>query len=62
MVQPEGIILVNAYKAEYRKKLESLLGESIIRFKGSFDVDIYSKEETQRNKMAYQIRGQTIEN
>lgn len=32
------------------------MGESVVRFRGSWDVDNYSNEEAQRNKMASQLR------
>lgn len=33
-----------------------------MRFKGSWDIDFYANEESQRNKMALQIRSQAKEN
>lgn len=62
LTEPEGLLLITAYGNEYRKKLVQLLGESVIRFKGSWQFDIYSKEDGLRNKMAYQIRNQVLDN
>jgi hypothetical protein len=43
LTQPESAYLLSEYYRIYKSKLLSLLGESIIRFEGSFDIDIYSK-------------------
>lgn len=36
LTEPEGLLLITAYSNEYKKKLVELLGESVIRFKGSW--------------------------
>lgn len=59
LMESQGWIMLDAYLCEYNQKYEKLLNESVIKFKGSYDVDIYANEELQRNKMAYQIRSQS---
>jgi hypothetical protein len=45
----------------YRRQLKEKVGESIARFKGSWDIDIYCDEEQMRTKLAYQLRNQDKE-
>jgi hypothetical protein len=41
--------------------LEEKVGESIARFKGSWDVDPYCDEENLRTQLAHQLRNQDKE-
>lgn len=56
-----GKIFFTKRCAEYSKKMKEKVGESIIRFKGSRDVDHYCDEEEMRAKLAYQLRNQDKE-
>lgn len=46
---------------EYQQKLKNKIGESIIRFKGLKDIDLYSNSEEmeRRNLMINQLRNQS---
>ena len=48
----------NSKCLDYQKKTKEKVGESVVRFKGSRDVDLYGNEEEMRNKLAYQLRNQ----
>lgn len=61
-MEPQGAVMLDVYQEEYKQRLNKLIGESVIRFKGSWDIDFYASEEALRNKMAFQIRTQTKEN
>ena len=45
----------------YRENLLKKVCESIIRFSGQWDIDIFENEEKQRNKLVHQIRNQDRE-
>lgn len=47
---------IHRLENQYEKKLKKLFGESVVRFKGSWDIDLYAKETIHRNKMAHQAR------
>ena len=59
LIEPQGALMFDVYQDEYKTRLYKLIGESVVRFKGSWDIDFYAKEETLRNKMALQIRTQS---
>ena len=40
----------------YHRKLKEKVGESIARFKGSWDLDVYCQEEKLRSQLANQLR------
>ena len=44
--------------AKHLERLRERAGESMARFKGSWDVDIYCDEENLRNQLAHQLRSQ----
>lgn len=56
LTKKESEAKINKLENQYDKKLKKLIGESVVRFKGSWDIDLYAKEITHRNKMAHQVR------
>lgn len=43
---------------DYQHQIKEKVGESVVRFKGSRDVDLYGAEEQMRVKLAHQLRNQ----
>lgn len=58
LLKEQGDHFVSIKAQSYRKNIKERVGESIARFKGSWDVDIYCDEEQLRAKLAYQLRNQ----
>lgn len=61
LLKEEGDRFIEKRGAVYRSLLQERVGESVIRFKGSWDVDIYGDEEKQRSSLAYQLRNRDQE-
>lgn len=57
----EGDAFLAERAAKHLTRLREKAGESMARFKGSWDVDIYCDEEALRNQLAHQLRSQDKE-
>jgi hypothetical protein len=58
LFKEEGEKYFQARSDEYMQHVRERVGESVIRFKGNSEVDMYGDEEQMRNKLAYQLRNQ----
>lgn len=61
VLKEEGNGFIEKRGTVYRSLLQEKVEESVIRFKGSWDVDIYGDEQKQRSTLAYQLRNRDQE-